>query len=73
MKMLNKISKSETPRWDIMKKLDAISADIDRLTRDLNEIGGKKDEVDMIAAAYWNVRHAMMKINNHRDGELNNA
>jgi len=73
MKMLNKVAASTTPRWDMMKKLEAISADIDRLSDDLNKIGGKKDEVDMIAAAYWNVRHAILKINNNRVGEIENA
>ncbi len=82
MKMLNKISKSESPRADIIAKLRVINADLNRLYEDLEKAGGRKGEMEPVAEAYSILRFAALKIDpgldvvhyvENDEGELVNA
>lgn len=72
MKMLNKVAASETPRWDMMQAVKKMQIDLDRMYRELQTYG-EADELAGICGAISNLNHLMLKLNNHRTGEVENA
>lgn len=72
MKMLNKISKSETPRWDMMTEVKKMQITLDRMYRDL-QADGKNVELEALSGAITNLSYLKVKLNNHRTGEIENA
>ena len=69
MKMLNKVEASTTPRWDMMQVVKKMQIDLDRMYGELQTYG-EADEVAGICGAISNLNHLMLKLNNHRGGEL---
>ena len=69
MKMLNKVEASTTPRWDMMQVVKKMQIDLDRMYSELQTYG-EADELAGISGAISNLNYLMLKLNNHRGGEL---
>ena len=69
MKMLNKVTPSNTPRWDMMQVVKKMQIDLDRMYRDL-QADGKNDELEALRGAITNLSYLTLKLNNYRTGEV---
>jgi hypothetical protein len=72
MKMLNKIEASKTPRWDMMMEVKKMQVTLDRMYGELQTYG-EADELAGLCGAISNLNHLMLKLDNHRVGEVENA
>ena len=69
MKMLNKVTPSNTPRWDMMQVVKKMQVDLDRMYGDL-QADGKNVELEALRGAITNLSYLTLKLNNHRTGEV---
>lgn len=69
MKMLNKVTPSNTPRWDMMQVVKKMQVDLDRMYGDL-QADGKNAELEALRGAITNLSYLTLKLNNSRTGEV---
>jgi len=72
MKMLNKVAASTTPRWDMMMEVRRMQVTLDRMYNELQTYG-EADELAGLCGAISNLNHLVLKLDNHRVGEVENA
>ena len=72
MKMLNKVAASTTPRWDMMMEVRRMQVTLDRMYSELQTYG-EADELAGLCGAISNLNHLVLKLDNHRVGEVENA
>jgi len=72
MKMLNKVAASTTPRWDMMMEVRRMQVTLDRMYNELQTYG-EADELAGFCGAISNLNHLVLKLDNHRVGEVENA
>ena len=72
MKMLNKVAASTTPRWDMMMEVRRMQVTLDRMYAELQTYG-EADELAGLCGAISNLNHLVLKLDNHRVGEVENA
>lgn len=72
MNMLNKVAASETPRYDMMTEVKRMQITLDRMYRELQTYG-EADEMAAMCGSISNLNHLILKLNNHRTGEVENA
>ena len=65
MKMLNKVTASETLRWDMITEVKKMQITLDRMYSDLMA-DGSKEELEGMRGAIANLEYLKIKINNKR-------
>ena len=69
MKMLNTVTPSNTPRWDMMTEVKKMQITLDRMYDELNPIATRAEH-DAIKGAISNLNYLLMQLNNNRTKEV---
>jgi len=69
MKMLNKVTASTTPRWDMMMEIKKMQLTLDRMYYDLQSMDASAVETEAMRGAITNLNYALLKLNNNRTAE----